>query len=228
MKKILTLLTIIALSQVMNSQCCDVVSSNGISAVTSNGICAVTSKGAAGNCNKTAKDTDGDGIIDSKDLCPTVPGVVNGCPDADSDGVANGDDICPEVPGIIANKGCPAVSIEEIAILDAAITGVKFESAKDIITTESYTILNDVVTVLNDKPQYKLSIEGHTDSQGEDDLNLDLSKKRAAAVKIYLESKGIAASRLNSEGYGETIPVADNNTAEGRAENRRVELKVQF
>lgn len=228
MKKILIVLSILGLSQFVFSQCCDVVSSNGVNAITSNGICVVTSTGAQGDCGPAEVDTDGDGIVDSKDLCPTVPGKVNGCPDKDTDGVADGDDVCPDVPGILANKGCPEVSTEEKEILYAAIHGVKFESAKDIITPESYAILDNVVKVLNDKPQYKLAIEGHTDSQGDDAFNLDLSKKRAAAVKKYLEGKGITASRLTSEGYGETIPVKDNATAEGRAENRRVELKVRF
>lgn len=228
MKKILIVLSMLGLSQFMTAQCCDVISSNGMNAVTKNGICVTTTKGAEGDCGTAEVDTDGDGIVDSKDACPTVPGKVNGCPDKDADGVADGDDVCPNLPGILANKGCPEVSNEEKEILYAAIHGVKFESAKDIITPESYTILDNVVRVLNHKPQYKLAIKGHTDSQGDDTFNLDLSKKRAAAVKKYLEDKGITASRLTSEGYGETIPVGDNNTAEGRAENRRVELKVRF
>lgn len=176
------------------------------------------------------KDSDADGIIDPKDKCPTVAGLATlaGCPDGDSDGVADGDDACPTEPGILANKGCPEVSTEEIAILYEALTGVKFQSGKDIIKTVSYPILDNVVKILTDKPAYNLSIEGHTDSQGRDDLNLDLSKRRAAAVKKYLEDKGIDESRLTSTGFGETIPVADNATSAGRAQNRRVELKVKF
>lgn len=175
-------------------------------------------------------DTDGDGVVDPKDACPTVAGLVTtaGCPDVDSDGIADKDDLCPTEAGIAENKGCPAVSEDEISIFDAALTGVKFQSGRDVITRASYPILDNVVKVLEAKPAYKLSIEGHTDSQGRDDLNLDLSKRRAAAVKKFLEDKGIDESRLTSEGYGETIPVADNNTAAGRAENRRVELKVIF
>lgn len=179
---------------------------------------------------KGCVDTDGDSVIDPKDKCPTVAGLVSlaGCPDGDSDGVADADDACPTEPGILANKGCPEVSEEEEAILEEAIRGVQFQSGKDIITTSSYAILNNVVKVLTDKPAYKLSIEGHTDSQGRDDLNLDLSKRRAAAVKKYLADKGISDTRLTSEGFGETIPIADNATSAGRAQNRRVELKVQF
>jgi len=86
--------------------------------------------------------------------------------------------------------------------------------------------LNDVVTILNENPTYKVQIDGHTDDQGKDEYNMDLSNKRAASVKAYLVSKGIAEGRLSSQGYGETKPVADNKTAKGRASNRRVEMTL--
>jgi len=79
---------------------------------------------------------------------------------------------------------------------------------------------------LNENPTYKVQIDGHTDSQGKDEYNQALSDSRAASVKAYLASKGIAESRLSSAGYGETKPVADNNTAAGRAKNRRVEMTL--
>jgi OOP family OmpA-OmpF porin len=82
--------------------------------------------------------------------------------------------------------------------------------------------------VMNDNPAYKLFIQGHTDSQGDNAMNLDLSKRRAAAVRQYLISKGIAGERMRTQGFGETRPVADNGTAAGRAKNRRVEFKVEF
>lgn len=204
MKKLLLIGIILpVLSTLGYSQCCNVVSSNGINAITSNGICATTALGASADCGETKLDTDKDGVPDEEDVCPNEAGVRE-------------------------NKGCPAVSAEEVAILDAAVHGIKFESGKDIITLESYLVLNNVVKVLNSRSVYKLSIEGHTDSQGDDAFNLELSKKRAAAVKNYLIEKGIAPTRLSSEGYGETVPVADNSTPEGRAENRRVDLKVKF
>ncbi len=173
-------------------------------------------------------DTDQDGIADPNDACPTVFGTLNGCPDKDNDNVADKEDVCPETPGLVENKGCPAVEAKELAILEKAINGVKFESGKDIITKSSLPILDNVVKVLKNKPMYNLAIEGHTDAQGDDTKNLDLSKKRATAVKKYLTDKGIAPTRLSSEGFGEAKPVATNDTPAGRAENRRVELIVKF
>ncbi len=175
-------------------------------------------------------DTDGDGIADAADRCPKVKGLksLQGCPDKDGDGIADKDDLCPNVAGIKANKGCPEVKKEEKKILEKALHGIKFKSAKAIITPSSYPILNNVVDIMKNNPSYNLKIEGHTDSQGKDEMNLNLSKKRALAVKNYLIKKGVSASRLSSEGYGETRPIADNKTSAGRAQNRRVELTVVF
>ncbi|MEP7236941.1 MAG: OmpA family protein, partial [Ferruginibacter sp.] len=80
--------------------------------------------------------------------------------------------------------------------------------------------------ILNENPTFKVQIDGHTDSQGGDDYNQKLSDERAASVKAYLMSKGIAEGRLSSAGYGESKPVADNKTAAGRAKNRRVEMTL--
>ena len=193
---------------------------------------------AEDNCPKTkglkefngCPDTDGDGVADKEDNCPKIKGLkaLNGCPDRDNDGVADKDDICPDVAGLLKNKGCPEVKKEEKAVLEKALHGVKFQSGKNIITTSSYSILNNVVSLLKKNSNYKLKIEGHTDSQGNDNMNLELSKNRATAVKNYLIKKGIAANRLSSKGFGEAKPIADNNTSKGRAENRRVELTIGF
>lgn len=175
-------------------------------------------------------DTDGDGIADKDDTCPKEAGsaALNGCPDKDGDKVADKDDVCPEVAGIAANKGCPEVKEEEVEILEEALHGIKFESGKDVIKQSSNPILENVLGIMERNNAYHLKIEGHTDSQGNDDMNLELSKKRAKAVLDYLVSNGIDASRLSSTGFGETRPVADNGTAAGRADNRRVELTIEF
>ncbi|MFN8711843.1 MAG: OmpA family protein, partial [Bacteroidota bacterium] len=89
-------------------------------------------------------------------------------------------------------------------------------------------ILDNVVKVMMENPEYKLSIEGHTDNQGDDAKNLDLSQRRANAVMKYLTDKGVDAKRLRATGYGETKPVDTNDTAPGRAKNRRVEFKIEF
>jgi len=108
------------------------------------------------------------------------------------------------------------------------LVGIEFESGRDIIKPPSYIILDKVVDVMNEYPDYKLKISGHTDSQGRDENNLILSHKRAEAAKNYLIEKGIVADRLDAVGYGETKPVADNGTKEGRRKNRRVEFTVIF
>ena len=103
---------------------------------------------------------------------------------------------------------------------------VTFETAKSSLTPLSRYQLGDVAKVLKDNPELRIELRGHTDSTGDDEGNMALSQSRAATVFNYLVGKGIAASRLVSTGYGETLPMGDNSTAEGKAENRRTELKV--
>jgi len=178
-------------------------------------------------------DTDGDGIQDSKDKCPDTPKGVkvdaNGCPfDTDGDGVADYMDKCPDVAGIASNKGCPEVKAETKKVFAQALTGIQFESGKDVIKKSSNAILDKVVSVMKANPSYNLDINGHTDNQGDDKVNQTLSDKRSEAVKAYLVNKGVSAERLTAKGFGETTPIADNSTAAGRAKNRRVEFKVTF
>jgi outer membrane protein OmpA-like peptidoglycan-associated protein len=179
---------------------------------------------------KGCPDSDGDGIADKDDKCPNLKGDAqySGCPDTDGDGITDNEDKCPKVKGIASNKGCPEVTEEVKQLFTQALQGIQFESGKDIIKKSSYSILDQVVKVMNDNPEYKLKINGHTDSQGDDNMNMTLSDKRANAVKTYLVDKGIDSERLSAAGFGETLPVADNNTADGRAKNRRVEFVVEF
>ena len=175
-------------------------------------------------------DRDGDGIADNMDACPDVAGPANfnGCPDSDGDGIADNLDRCPKVKGPASTNGCPEVSEKAKKLFEKALTGIQFESAKSVIKTSSYGILNQVVEVMKENPTYDLEIHGHTDSQGDDAKNMKLSEDRAAAVRTYLENKGISGDRMKSFGHGETEPVDDNATAAGRAKNRRVEFKVTF
>ncbi len=175
-------------------------------------------------------DADGDGITDAEDACPTVIGIssMKGCPDTDGDGIADKDDKCPKVAGVALNGGCPEIKEETIKVFEQALKGVQFEVGKDIIKKTSYGILDNVVKIMIENPSYLLEINGHTDNQGDAAKNLTLSQKRAEAVKAYLVTKGVYASRLTPKGYGITQPKATNDTPAGRAENRRVEFKVNF
>lgn len=120
------------------------------------------------------------------------------------------------------------ISNEEMEVLRRATEMVYFNTASSVIKQESHAELDKVAEILKKYPQVEALVEGHTDSQGDDEMNMKLSKDRAKSVKDYLVSKGVDPSHLKSEGYGETRPIADNNTTEGRAKNRRVVIKTSI
>lgn len=178
-----------------------------------------------------AKDSDGDGVFDHLDECPAVAGLaeLKGCPskDSDGDGVADHQDKCPAVKGLPADGGCPPA----MASLNAAtgkidiLEKVYFDTGKATIQDRSFPVLDAVAKVLAANPQItKVSIEGHTDATGSAKQNTKLSADRAAAVKAYLVGKGVEGGRLEPKGFGSSRPVADEKTAEGRDQNRRVEF----
>jgi len=163
-------------------------------------------------------------------LCATVKGdkANKGCPwpDTDGDKVLDKDDKCPTVAGTVANNGCPEVSDETMKKLNDYAKTILFDTAKSSFQKQTYPVLQAMVAILKEYPTAKFALEGHTDSDGKDALNLSLSQSRAAAVRTYLVDNGIAADRLTSEGFGETKPVASNKTKAGKAQNRRVEVKL--
>ena len=177
-------------------------------------------------------DTDKDGINDEEDKCPTVPGLARyqGCPlvDTDNDGVPDEEDKCPTVPGPKENNGCPAIKEEVLKKIDYAANNIYFATGKFVLLGKSFKGLDEVVKILKNDPQLKLSIDGYTDNVGSDANNQRLSENRANAVRNYLAKKGVSSDRLTSTGHGENDPVADNNTAAGRQKNRRVELKLSY
>ncbi len=175
-------------------------------------------------------DTDNDGIADNEDKCPNDAGPIanQGCPDSDNDGVADNVDKCPTVPGTASNSGCPEVSVEVKKRLAFAATAIQFETGKATIKKTSNKILDEIVQILNDYPDYNMSIEGHSDNIGNAANNLKLSKERANSVRNYFIAKGIAPERLQAEGFGDTKPVASNKTAAGRAKNRRVMMDLKL
>ena len=179
------------------------------------------------------QDSDGDGVIDSKDKCPNTPKGAfvdaNGCPhDSDGDGVWDGIDQCPNTPrGVeVDAKGCPVrKALFEPNKRTLVLEGVQFEFKSAKLTSDSYAVLDRVVLGLQDWPEIRVEVAGHTDSKGSNEYNLDLSDRRAKAVRDYLVSRGIDRSRLEAKGYGESEPIASNDTDAGRTKNRRVELK---
>jgi outer membrane protein OmpA-like peptidoglycan-associated protein len=176
-------------------------------------------------------DSDGDGVIDNKDNCPDITGPKenNGCPygDSDMDGVLDNEDSCVNDPGPPSNNGCPKlIGNDEVSILEGLFKTVYFESGKDTFTEETIGILNDAFNMLRKYMYSDFNIEGYTDNVGFWEMNLDLSKRRADAIKNYFTNRGIDGTHLTSTGYGENRPIASNATAAGRAKNRRVEIKV--
>jgi outer membrane protein OmpA-like peptidoglycan-associated protein/outer membrane protein W len=169
-------------------------------------------------------DSDGDGVPDSIDRCPNTPhGVAvdaSGCPlDSDHDGVPDYLDECPGTPaGLkVDARGC---EIEELVLI-----GVNFETNSAKLTAESFAVLDKVVAVLRLRPNATTEIHGYTDSRGSDAYNLKLSEQRAAAVVQYLAEHSIAGPHLSARGFGKANPIANNDTAEGRAKNRRVTVE---
>ena len=177
-------------------------------------------------------DTDGDGLIDKDDECPYLAGPLKnkGCPyqDTDGDGILDKDDDCPTVKGVPENKGCPKIEQAEQEILNTAFENLEFNTGNAVIKDVSFASLNELAALLIKKPEWKLQISGHTDNVGDAQKNLVLSKQRAEAVKTYLIAKGVDAKRLNTLFFGETQPIATNDTPEGRQKNRRVEMTVVF
>ncbi len=177
---------------------------------------------------KGCPDSDNDGIGDKDDKCPNKPGSkkFNGCPDTDNDGVDDSVDKCPTLTGPASNDGCPEIKAEDKAILDLAMRNVQFETSSSKLLPSSLTNLNQIVEIMKRYPGYKLQIDGYTDNVGNDFANQQLSEARAKACVDYISGKGVDRSLLSYTGHGESKPVADNSTAQGRARNRRVEFTL--
>ena len=175
-------------------------------------------------------DADGDGIADKSDKCPQVKGPKEnaGCPwpDTDGDKVLDKDDKCPEVAGTVANQGCPEMDDAAEKKLNEYAKTILFDSGRASFQKQTYPVLVSITSILKEYPNAKFSIEGHTDTTGKAASNQKLSEERAAAVKGYLVENGVAASRLTSTGFGQTKPIDSNKTKAGKANNRRVEVKL--
>ena len=175
-------------------------------------------------------DSDKDGINDEDDKCPSIPGVAryNGCPipDTDKDGVNDEEDKCPTVAGTKANNGCPEIKKEIVEKVNFAARRIQFDKGKATLLPASLKVLDNVADIFKQNPELKLSIEGHTSSEGDYEVNMQLSKERAETVRHYLITKGIDSNRLHAEGFGPNKPLNNGKTPQEMALNRRVELKL--
>jgi outer membrane protein OmpA-like peptidoglycan-associated protein len=183
--------------------------------------CPGTPRGMEVDAQGCPLDSDGDGVINEADKCPnTPPGVPvdsYGCPpDSDGDGVPDYLDQCPSTPA--------GATVNEVGCWSLKAT-MLFDTNSSYIKSEAHPLLDEVATILEKNPQIKVEIQGYADNTGTAEYNQWLSERRAKRVMDYLVSKGIARERLQAKGYGSTRPVASNATEEGRAQNRRVELK---
>ncbi len=175
-------------------------------------------------------DSDGDSVTDDLDVCPKEVGLADrgGCPirDQDGDAVEDSLDKCPAIaagPG--GRNGCPLARIQGNKIL--ILEQVNFATDQDVILPESFPILEEVASIMKANTDIqKVLVEGHTDSRASDAHNLDLSRRRAASVMQFLVEGGVAAERVCSLGFGRSKPLADNDTEEGMALNRRVEFTI--
>jgi len=162
-------------------------------------------------------------VVEEKPL-QTVAAPVALPVDSDADGVNDPDDQCPgsTAGAMVDDKGC-----EVKPDITGVLEGVNFETASAVLTPDAKTVLNRVVQQLKKFPDYKIMIIGHTDNVGNPEKNKLLSLERAKSVAAYLQANGIASTTMKYEGVGDTKPRSSNDTAEGRAQNRRVELQPQ-
>jgi outer membrane protein OmpA-like peptidoglycan-associated protein len=192
--------------------------------------CPNTPAGAAVDANGCPRDSDGDGVADAQDRCPNTPAGAtvdaNGCPgDADGDGVPDGIDRCGDTaPGTeVDANGCPVLFEEDVVRI--VLEGVTFATNSADLTAEARTVLDRVAASLRGNLEVRVEVGGHTDATGSREYNLQLSQSRAESVVAYLVQQGVASDRMEARGYGPDNPVADKATREGRAQNRRVELR---
>ena len=188
-------------------------------------------------------DNDKDGIVDVADKCPNIPEDYDGfqdedgCPeetgDTDGDGILDDVDMCIKqvetFNSYMDADGCLDKAPRGVRVTKNAIIideKIYFQTAKAVILPKSYDILNSVAQAMVDYSNIKVQVQGHTDSDGSNSYNLKLSNRRANAVREYLIKAGVEESRLESKGFGETTPIADNKTAAGKEKNRRVEFTI--
>lgn len=196
--------------------------------------CPDTPKGVKVDAKGCPVDSDGDGVADYLDKCPDTPKGVKvdakGCPlDQDGDGVLDADDECPTVAGPKENKGCPVKekTAEEIEAEKMKVEPVYFDTNKATFSAQEKAKIDKLVNLLKENSNYNVTVSGYTDADGSDSYNLNLSKNRVSSVVRSIVAGKIKSKRITMQkGFGEASPAATNDTAEGKALNRRVEFEV--
>jgi OmpA-OmpF porin, OOP family len=184
------------------------------------------------------EDNDKDGIADAKDRCPLRAEIRNsiddqdGCPetDDDNDNILGSNDQCADkaeiLNGFKDGDGCPDELPNEIKRFTGILEGIKFRGRSEALLPSSYALLDQLVDVLNQHPDLKIEVGGHSDNRGKEAASRDLSRKQAEKVRDYLLSKGVKAERILAVGYGMDRPLASNKNETGRSKNRRIEFRV--
>lgn len=190
-----------------------------------------TPKGVKVYGDGTSIDSDQDQTPDYKDKCPFKKGkpYLEGCPptkDTDGDSVFDDVDDCPTIPGPKSNNGCPTIPESVLKELNYIAKNIYFETARAKIKPRSFGDLTRIADILQQFPNVRFYIDGHTDNVGNDTYNLALSRRRAAAVVTFLENKGVDGRQLESRGFGESRPIESNSSPGGRQLNRRVEISL--
>ena len=198
--------------------------------------CPESAAGAKVDDKGCEVDTDGDGILDSQDNCPNVKGVKEnkGCPPApkeDAKDKAATDKPAADKPSAdkpkANNTAKPKMTPKQIEEkVEILAKDLRFDIDGIKLFTKPIKSLDELAQIMKDYPNIKLVCEGHTDATASEDYNQRLSEQRAKSVRTYLVKKGVDASRISTKGYGESRPIASNDTPEGRKENRRVDLKL--
>jgi len=202
------------------------VDTDGDGVVDARDACPGTRRFVEVDARGCPKDSDGDGVYNGIDRCPGTPAGAKvderGCElDSDGDGVVDSRDRCPGTPAGVSvdADGCPLK--DEVLF---SFEGVNFDFNKATIRPEARPELDEAVSSLEQSPSLTVRVEGHTDSVGPDSYNQKLSERRAQSVADYLVDAGISRARLTVVGYGESRPIAPNDSERGRARNRRVDL----
>jgi outer membrane protein OmpA-like peptidoglycan-associated protein len=177
-------------------------------------------------------DVDSDGVLDRDDDCIDQAGDAKnkGCPwpDKDNDGVPDDKDNCPEEVGTQENNGCPIVPSKFTEFIESDKNNILFTVSSSQLDSDAKFTLNSVKTLLDFYTKTSITIEGYASTDGSIDYNQKLSEERAMEIKNYLVSNNIAPERLSIIGYGESRPIANNSTPDGRAKNRRAQIKINL